>query len=177
MERYSVFLTPSGADFDYTADLIREICRKYGGYPFEPHVTVYSGTFSDLDKLKKLLSGAVAGIRPFDLQMCGVGFSEDYFKSLYIEFKDNPTLREIHGRMRSGLETDSGYELIPHLSLLYSDMPLGDKRALAKRVVPDRHVIRFDSVKIVTPRNREDGWRDTGKWQALFRITLEEPGR
>lgn len=177
MERYSVFLTPSAADFTYTADLIREMCGKYDGFPFEPHVTVFSGTFSDLDRLKKLLSGAVAGIGPITLRVRGVGCKEDYFKSLFIEFEEDLSLRGIHERIRAMVETESGYELVPHLSLLYSDMPLRDKRALAKTLIPDRAVIHFDAVKIVTPRNPKEGWRDTAQWQTLFRVSLEEAGR
>jgi 2'-5' RNA ligase len=177
MQRYSVFLAPSGADFAYTANLIREICGKYDEAPFEPHVTVYSGEFSDLDTLRKVISAAVSGIQPFSLRILGVSCSEEYFKSLFIEFAEDPVLRGIHAKIRAGVETGSRYELVPHLSLLYSDMPLRHKEALAKRVLPDRSGINFDEVKIVTPGNREEGWRDTGQWQTLFRVRLGEVGR
>jgi len=177
MQRYSLFLTPSGADFAYTANLIRELCGKNDGPPFEPHVTVYSGEFSDLDALRKVVSNAVSGIRPFSLHIRRVGCGEEYFKSLFIEFEEDSVLRKIHERIRTGVETESGYELVPHLSLLYSDMPLRHKEALAKRVVPDRSGIHFDEVKIVTPRNRKEGWRDTGQWQTLFRVRLGEATR
>jgi len=176
MQRYSVFLTPSGADFTYTANLIREMCGKFDGPAFEPHVTVYSGVFSDLDTLKKLVSAAVSGIRPFSLRVRWVGCGEEYFKSLFIEFEEDPVLRKIHERMRAGVETESAYKLVPHLSLLYSDMPLRNKEALAKRVDMDRDEIHFDRVKIVTPRNREEGWRDTGQWQTLFHVRLRGTG-
>ena len=63
------------------------------------------------------------------------------------------------------------------LSLLYSDMPLRHKEALAKRVVPDRSGIHFDEVKIVTPRNMKEGWRDTAQWQTLYRVRLGEAAR
>jgi putative hydrolase of the HAD superfamily len=177
MQRYSIFLTPSGADFTYTDNLIREMCGKYDGPAFEPHVTVYSGEFSDLDALRKVVSDAVYGVRPFSLCIRKVGCGEEYFKSLYIEFEENPVLLEIHERIRAGVKTESRYELVPHLSLLYSDMPLRHKEALAKRIVPDRPSIHFDKVKIVAPRNREEGWRDTGQWQTLFRARLGDAGR
>src|SRR6266498_2801590 len=130
MQRYSVFLTPSGADFAYTTNLIRELCDKYDGPPFEPHVTVYSGELSELDTLAKMVSAAVSGIRPFSLNVRRIGCGEEYFKSLFIEFEEDPALKEIHERIRAGVEIESGYELVPHLSLLYSDMPLPHKEAL-----------------------------------------------
>ena len=174
MQRYSVFLTPGGADFAYTDNLIRELSGMYGAPLFEPHVTVYSGTLTDVDALKKAISTAVSGIRPFALRVRRVGCGESYFKSLFIEFEENLILREIHDRIRAGMEIESGYELIPHLSLLYSDMPLLHKEALAKRVIVDRQEIHFDGMKIVIPLNREEGWRDTGQWQTLLRVGLEE---
>jgi len=174
MRRYSIFLTPCGADFAYTAGLIREMCAKFDRPPFEPHVTVYSGELSDPDALKKTVCAAMRGIRPFSLRVRGVGCGEEYFRSLFIEFEENSVLRELHESIRAGVANESGQGLFPHLSLLYCDMPLRRKEALAKRVVPDRPAIHFDEVKIVTPGNLKEGWRDTGQWQTLFRVGLGE---
>jgi len=174
MQKYSVFLTPSPADFAYTADLIRDLCARHGGFPFEPHVTLYAGEFRDPDRLKKVVSSAVSGVRPFFLPIRGIGWDEAYFRSLFIEFMDDPVPRQLHERIRAGVETESGYLLFPHLSLLYSDMPPAEKEALAERVVPDRTGIHFDAVKIVSPRNLKEGWRDTGQWQTLFLLRLGE---
>jgi putative hydrolase of the HAD superfamily len=172
MARYSVFLTPSHTDFDYTVALIGKLCARYGGVPFEPHVTVYSGEFSDPDILVKAVSTAVSDIGPFSLPVRRIGWGESYFRSLYVEFGENPELREIHERIRNGVESDSGYVLFPHLSLHYGDQPQSDREAAAKGLVLDRTVIQFDRMKIVTPRNREEGWRDTAQWQTIFRIGL-----
>ena len=51
-----------------------------------------------------------------------------------------------------------------------------DKGALARRVMLDKTEIRFDELKIVSPRNLERGWRDTGQWQTLFRVKLGKAG-
>ncbi|MRR57953.1 MAG: hypothetical protein EG824_07070 [Deltaproteobacteria bacterium] len=174
MQRYSIFVTPSGVDFTYTANLIRELCGKYDGHPFEPHVTVFSGEHSDLAALRKAVTVAVNGIRPFSLRVRGIGCGEEYFRSMFLEFEENPVLRELHERIRDAVEPESRKLFFPHLSLLYSDMPLRHKVALAKRIVPDRSVIQFDEVKIVTPRNLKEGWRDTVQWQTLFRTGLGE---
>jgi len=172
MQRYSVFLTPSDADFEYTGSLIRELCDKYDGQPFEPHITVLSGDLTDLARLQRVVSAAVAGIRPFSLEVRKIGYSEAYFRSLFIEFEEAQQLREIRTRLLSGLEVEPADEFLPHLSLLYSEMPLRHKQALAKRLVLDRSKIHCDEVKIVTPRNRELGWRDTSQWQTLYHARL-----
>lgn len=172
MRRFSVFLTPSTEDFAWAGNLVREICAKYDEPPFEPHVTVCTGPLSDLDALEKAVSAAAAGESPFSLRVRGIGFSGEYFRTLFIEFDEHPVLRRIHERIRAAAGNDCGHELFPHLSLLYKDMPLRDKGALARRVVLDKTAIQFDGLKIVSPRNLEQGWRDTGQWQTLFRVNL-----
>lgn len=172
MQRFSVFLTPAEADFRHLDGLIRELCAEYGGDPFEPHVTLYSGELHDLDALVIAVSAAVREVRPFGLDIRRVDCREEYFKSLFIEFADNRIPLDIGERLRRGLGIESPSELFPHLSLLYRDMPLRRKQALARRVVPNRSAIQFDRVKIVTPDNRVEGWRDTSRWRTLYRLKL-----
>jgi 2'-5' RNA ligase len=133
---------------------------------------VRSGNLVDLDTLKRVVSAAVSGIRPFPLPVRRIGCSETYFRSLFIEFEKTQPLQEIRAGLLSGLETEPADEFVPHLSLLYSEMPLRHKQALAKRLTLDRFEIHCDEIKIVTPRNRELGWRDTGQWQTLYRAKL-----
>lgn len=174
MQRFSIFLTPSEPDFSCLDGLIRELCRRYGHEPFEPHVTLCSGDLRDLDALIKVVSAAVRGVGPFTLDVRRVDCREEYFRSLFIEFKESPVPVEICERIRHGLGMAAGYGLFPHLSLLYSDMPLRSKDALAKRIVLDKAVIHFNQVKIVTPMNRAEGWRDTLQWRTLFHVRLGE---
>lgn len=178
--RFSFFLTPAADDCAYAGLLIREIGAAYDAPPFEPHVTLHTGPFSALPPLREAVAAAVAGVPPLTLRVMGVGCSAEYFKTLYIEFEESPLLSMLHGRLRAGCG-DSGYELHPHLSLLYGEMPLREKEALAQRVQLDRTEFHFDEVKIVVPRNADLGWRDTGQWQTLFRARLrggvgQEPG-
>lgn len=66
---------------------------------------------------------------------------------------------------------DSRYSLVPHLSLLYADIPLAAKKMAARAVLLDREEMHFDEVKIVVP-DPVAGWRDTRRWQTLFRVGL-----
>jgi putative hydrolase of the HAD superfamily len=172
MQRCSVFLTPCCADFEYTANLIREMCGTCDGHPFEPHVTVYSGAFPDPDALREVVSAATTGIRPFSLRVRRIGCREEYFRSLFIEFDEDPVLSEIRDRIKAAITCETEHVPFPHLSLLYCDGPLRDKEALAKQVALDRRMITFDELKIVTPGNLKEGWRDTAQWQTLFRVRL-----
>jgi len=177
--RCSVFLTPAREDFAYLDRLIRERCAGLDLPPFEPHVTLYSGMFSDTALLESAMEAAVAGAPPITLSVRGIGCTPEYFKTLFIEFEEHPLLRHIHDRMKQECGDLDPYEFAPHLSLLYADLPLGEKEALAARTSLDRSELHFDQVKIVTPLNRVEGWRDTMQWQTinLAKLTGKEPGQ
>jgi putative hydrolase of the HAD superfamily len=170
--RCSVFLTPAPEDFAFLAGMIRELSPKFDAPPFEPHVTVYSGMFPDPAAVQRALAAAVAGTPPLTLRVRGIGCTEEYFKTLFIEFEEDALLRSLHDRIKAECGVGSCYELIPHLSLLYADLPLRDKEALARRVALDRTEIRFDEVKLVTPLNLQEGWRDPMLWKTLARVKL-----
>jgi putative hydrolase of the HAD superfamily len=174
--RCSVFLTPAGDDYAYLDKLIREICAGCGLTPFEPHVTLYSGTFTDPPLLEKAVDAAVAGVSPISLTVRGVAFTTEYFKTLYIEFDEQPLLRRIHERLKEECGDLSPYRLAPHLSLLYADLPLREKVLLAGRITLDRGEMRFAEVRIVTPLNRAEGWRDTMQWRIIYRAGLSGKG-
>lgn len=169
MERYSVFLTPARHDYEHTAGIIRELCAKYGKEPFEPHLTLLSGDLTDLVGLKSVVSEAASEGAPITLQIRRVACDETYFRAVYLEFNVNSKLRLLRERILAATGAESTGLFVPHLSLLYSDMPLHRKQAAAGRVVTGRPEIRFDEIKIVSPRNRFEGWRDTSQWQPLFR--------
>lgn len=171
-QRFSLFLTPCAGDFACLETLIGKVSADCGVAPFEPHVTVYSGRYAGPELMKRAMLRAVHGVAPFSLKVAGIGFSLEYFKTLFVELGEDPLLRGIHDRMKQTLGEDSGYRLVPHLSLLYAELPLAETEAMARRTALDRSEILFDRVKIVVPRNPDQGWRDTGRWETMFSATL-----
>ena len=174
LAKYSVFLSPSANDFRFCESRMGEYSRTFGIPPFEPHVTVYSGTFPDPEALKEAVSRAVAGMGLLRLRVRGAGCSEEYFKTLYIDFHEDQILQDIRRRIGEYLPVDSGYRLAPHLSLLYRDMPLSEKQALAQGMHFACDSMSFDRISIATPGNSTEGWRDTTRWNTVWRTVLEE---
>jgi putative hydrolase of the HAD superfamily len=175
--RCALFLSPAPEDFALLAALIKEWCGRIDLPPFEPHVTLYTGTFAEPSVLGRAMAVAVEGIAPITLHVQGIGCTGEFYKSLFIDFGDDPFIRAIHERFRAESGVLSGYELHPHLSLVYSDLPLAEKESLAKEVLLPRLDFRFDRVKLVTPGNPDAGWRDTGRWDTLLELDLTGRGR
>jgi len=171
--RFSVFLVPVFDDRRWAEGVIRELAARYGTCPFEPHVTVYGGSYAadgELEPLCRAVAEAATATDPITLRVTGLGVTGEYFKSLFVSFAEEPRLRRLHERVK-GVARDSGYELVPHLSLLYADMPLTAKEMAARTVTLDRQEMRFEEVKIVAP-DPATGWSDARRWQTLFRVEL-----
>jgi putative hydrolase of the HAD superfamily len=128
--------------------------------------------FPDPAAARKALAAVVSGTPPITLRVRGIGCTADYFKTLFVEFEEDALLRTLHERVKAGCGVDSDYELIPHLSLLYADLPLKDKESLTRLVALDRTGVRFDEIKLVTPLNLHEGWRDPMLWKTLARVKL-----
>lgn len=175
--RFSVFLVPAAGDRRWADGVIHELADRYDTLPFEPHVTVYGGAFSndaELEPVRRALADAAAGTGPITLLVAGLGVTEEYFRSLFVSFGEDPALRRLHEAVKGAVAQDSGYLLVPHLSLFYADLPLAAKETAARTVALDRQEMRFDQVKIVVP-DPVTGWSDARRWQTLFRLRLGAP--
>lgn len=176
--RFSVFLVPAAEDLGWAAGVIRELAARYDAPLFEPHLTVYGAPFVDLSELepvRRVLTEVAAETGPITLRITGLGATEEYFKTLFVSFAEEPRLRRLHEAVKGAVACDAGYGLVPHLSLLYADIPLAAKEMAARTVLLDRGEMRFDGVKIVAP-DPVAGWSDTGRWQTLFRVELGKKG-
>jgi len=177
--RFSVFLVPAADDCRWAEGVIRELSARYDAPFFEPHVTVYGGSFTEdaeLEPVRRALAEAAAEMGPVTLRVTGLGVTEEYFKTLFVSFEEEPRLRRLHEAVKGAVADDSGYVLVPHLSLLYADIPLAAKEMAARTVSLHRDEMRFDEVKIVAP-DPVTGWSDARRWQTLFRVRLAEKGR
>jgi putative hydrolase of the HAD superfamily len=170
--RCALFLSPASDDLDLLTDLVKKQCDRLDLPAFEPHVTLYTGTFADPLTVERAIALAVEGVPPITLSVQGIGCTEEYFKALFLDFVEDNLLRSIHERFRDACGVSSGYELHPHLSLLYSDIALTEKEILAQEVALPCREYRFDRVKLVTPGNCLEGWRDTISWETLSELEL-----
>ncbi|RNC72713.1 MAG: hypothetical protein ED859_01770 [Desulfuromonadales bacterium] len=172
--RFSVFLVPAADDGRWAEGVISELASRYDAPSFEPHVTVYGGPYAedaDLEPLRRVLTDVAAETGPITLHVAGLGVTEEYFRTLFVAFDEELCLRRLHEAVKGAVICDSGYELVPHLSLLYAEMPLAVKEMAARTVALDRREMRFDEVKIVAP-DPVTGWSDAKRWQTLFRVRL-----
>jgi 2'-5' RNA ligase len=158
------WLIPAEPAHRFFQDLINDLARRYDAPVFEPHVTIYVGA-NRTDALETVLSKAAQDCEPIVLQPLEVSHSDEFIKTLFIEFGLNTKLLQLNQVIRSAAQDSSDYDLKPHLSLLYKRMPVQIRRQLARSIEVPLSQVVFDSLKAVRcispTQSRADveGWR------------------
>lgn len=168
-ERSSViayWLIPAELAHSFFQRLIKDLARRHNAPFFEPHVTIYVGA-NDANAAEKALSKAAREWQTINLKALGINHSDEFIKTLFVQFAMNRKLRQLHQTIRNAAQDLSDYELNPHLSLLYKNMSATARRELADSIkVPFSEVI-FDSLKAVRCISPTQSGADVDAWRVI----------
>src|ERR1041385_8229136 len=146
-ERVSYWLVPVEADDEELRYLMCDIDGWIPDAPFfDPHVTLYSGPLSSRDNVPAILESATRGVAELTLRSSGISHSEEFTKTLFIEFEKNDVVFQISDALKKLSARPSDYELKPHLSLVYANLSAEIRKYFAEKTeLPS--FIRFNGVK------------------------------
>ncbi len=160
------WLIPAEPAHTFFQRVIEDLACRYSAPHFEPHVTIHVGA-NHLDAAEKAFLKAARECQPIKLKALEIGHSDEFIKTLFVQFAPNGKLRQLHETIRDAAQDSSDYELNPHLSLLYENMSVRARHELADSIkVPFSEVI-FDSLKAVRcisptrSRAEVEAWRVT----------------
>jgi 2'-5' RNA ligase len=160
------WLIPAEPAHRFFQDLINDLARRYDAPVFEPHVTIYVGA-NRTDALETVLSKAAQDCKPIVFQAIEVSHSDEFIKTLVVEFGLNMKLLQLNQVIRSAAQDSSYYDLKPHLSLLYKRMSVQTRRRLARSIeVPFSEVV-FDSLKAVRCISPTQSRADVEAWRVV----------
>ena len=165
------WLIPAEPAHRFFQDLINDLARRYDAPVFEPHVTIYVGANST-DAVNTTLSKGARDCKRIMLQALEVSHSDEFIKTLFVEFGLNTKLRQLNQVIRSAAQDSSDYDLKPHLSLLYKRMSVQPRRQLARSIeVPFSQVV-FDSLKAVRCISPTQNRADVEVWRVVSEKVL-----
>ena len=168
--RVSYWLVPVAADKRRLQRVINEIAARFDAPEFEPHVTLYSGEMDHIEDAADILEG-IAGEFPLVLHSSGMGHSEQFTKTLFMEFAPAFSLNQINDDLKSFSKAQDEFTLNPHLSLLYAPISRDIREALVREIVVPK-IVRFDSIKAVATGDRTQSKSDVELWQSLAARTF-----
>jgi predicted component of type VI protein secretion system len=158
------WLIPAEPAYQYFRALISELAVRFDAPVFGPHVTLY-GTKAAGEDPAGVLQSAVTNVKPLRLSVAGLDCSDEFTKTLYVQFHSDAALRRLSEGLQAASVSQRGYKLNPHLSLIYKTMAPEAKRQIMNSLALAFAEVDFDSVQaIITPpkvESREDveAWR------------------
>ena len=165
------WLIPAEPAHRFFQHLINDLARRYDAPVFEPHVTICVGADST-DAVDTTFSKAARDCEAIVLRALEVSHSDEFIKTLFVEFRLNSKLRQLNQLIRSAAQNRSDYDLKPHLSLLYKRMSVQTRRRLASSIeVPFSQVV-FGSLKAVRCISPTQSRADVEAWRVVSEKVL-----
>ncbi len=162
--KVSFWLIPAEEDRAFFQEIINTLSQEYDAPSFTPHVTIYAGDSTPDESPDSLLEQATQGVQKFSLEVDKFLYSDEFTKSLFVQFQPNSILSQISETLRESSSKPSDYVLNPHLSLIYQYLSETIKKNLTMELPLPKSEVFFDEVQAIsTPaviQTREDveGW-------------------
>ena len=164
---FAVWFVFEKEDIKYLSQTIKELSTQYNSSVFVPHITAYGLVDANLEIIDKIVSDSIKGEKSFIVEKNSISYSDDFWKTLFIEIYPNDQLEKINKRLTESLNSFSKYEFKPHVSLIYKKMNLDEKEKLANTL----HIKK--SFKI-TGICIQQFYEDIEKWQIVREYILDE---
>jgi 2'-5' RNA ligase len=165
------WLIPAEPARSFFQGLINELAQQYDAPVFEPHVTVFVGG-NRTGAARRALSEVTLEGEPTNVKTLGIDQSDEFIKTLFVQFAPNRRLRRINGTIRDAAKDSSRYKLKPHLSLLYKTVPATNRRDLAASIGVPYSDVSFDAVKAVRCASPTQTRADVEAWRVLASAKL-----
>jgi 2'-5' RNA ligase len=165
-EILAYWLIPIEPAQTHFGSLIQDLARRFDAPIFDPHVTLYvtePGSENPAGVLKK----AFRNIEPPCLSITGINFSDEFTKTLYVQFQPDAALTRLSEKLRSASASQREYQLNPHLSLLYKKLSPETKVEIANSLRLPFDDVEFDTVKAVISPAKIESREDVEAWRVV----------
>ena len=143
---YFLWLTPTESVLRQLQALIDSLAHEHGGPSFEPHITLLSRLQGNATEIETRVAQLATGFAPITLHCPTLGWSDEYYRCLYLNVEKDPYLISLYGQAQAVIPHMVSKDFAPHVSLLYGHVAEQTKLKIAtalqdiypKRVPVDR---------------------------------------
>jgi 2'-5' RNA ligase len=160
------WLIPSEPAHSIFKRIINQLARRWNAPVFEPHVTIHVGE-DRAGPPKNAVSAAVRECKRIALELRGIQHSDQFIKTLFVEFATSAELSKINDIIRQAANDCSRYDLKPHLSLLYKNLAVATRCDLAAAINIPLTRVTFDAVKAVRCVSPTETPADVDAWRVV----------
>jgi 2'-5' RNA ligase len=165
------WLIPSEPAHSFFQRIINDLARRYDAPVFEPHVTIHVAA-DRANAAKNALVDVARECKLIGLTPLGIDQSDEFTKTLFVDFPVRAELRKINGIIRQAANDSSHYQLKPHLSLLYKNLAAATRRELAASINVPLSEVTFDAIKAVRCLSPTQSRADVEAWHVVAAAPL-----
>jgi 2'-5' RNA ligase len=133
---YSLWLMPSPTVRGGLAELIDALSRRLGTPRFEPHITLAAPNNATEVNAVTRTTGLAEELAPISIRFEGVGYTDAYFRCLFLRAEKSVELLAAHQFACERLGQPPEAEFMPHLSLVYGTLHQTMKEKLIVEIDP-----------------------------------------
>jgi len=172
MTALMTWLVPAvGPVRDHLLATIDRLAAEHDAPQFQPHITLVPTFDSTGDAAAQMIRLIAASMPPVDVTFTAIGHEQTFFRSLYLVPEPSAQLTAQHETAQRAWALDRGWPFMPHLSLLYSDIPEEQKRPIVGTIgIALPLTVRFDAIELWA---REDP--EVHGWHRVARVLLSGP--
>jgi 2'-5' RNA ligase len=151
---------PTGEVRQRLAGTILDLSREYAAPAFEPHVTLAGGIVGSAREVAAKMRDLARRIPPFAVRLAEVDFLDEYFRCLFVRVATTHPIMEANKAAREVYSLKQPPAFMPHLSLLYGDLPSNVKgriiASLGRRLELE---FKVSSLQLYLIKNEPTAWR------------------
>jgi 2'-5' RNA ligase len=164
----SVWLVPDDKKLTST---VLTLSSKYNSPSFIPHLTLLGEAKTTRKDLKLIVDDVFKDHKTFKVKTIGIFKSEAFFKTVFIEFEINHTLKNLYEKFSERTDKRSIDSFKPHISLMYKMMRTEDKLKVIKNLRAKKEY-EIKAVYIVAPKIGDNDFMDVESWRIIYKKTL-----
>lgn len=132
--KYALWLMPEGEAYERLHGLIHDLSLRYASHAFPPHVTLLGGLSGPEARLKERLFQLAQSTGPLELTLGDLHYLDEYYRCLFVSVHETEAVAHIHGHAKRLFRRRERHVFMPHMSLLYAELPASDKESLVEEI-------------------------------------------
>ena len=130
---YSIWLMPDGKYASSVSKIINDISKKYNTPIFKPHVTLIGDCEKEkCDKIYFIFKKKK--IKPIEIILKDFDYKDSFFQCLYIKVIKSYQLCKTRNFLIKSLKINSKKIYEPHMSIVYSNLKISEKKKIIKKL-------------------------------------------
>jgi 2'-5' RNA ligase len=121
---------PTGEVRQRLAGTIFDLSRECAAPTFEPHVTLAGGIVGPAREVASKMRDLARQIPPFPVRLTALDYLDEYFRCLFVRVATTRPIMTANKAAREVFCLENQPPFMPHLSLLYGDLPSSVKERI-----------------------------------------------